>query len=58
MSTQITKNTFEKFYDDTYKSVLKYTICHCNNLEDVNDIIQDIKQLFSDKNCTGGALWR
>ena len=42
MSTQITKNTFEKFYDDTYKSVLKYTICHCNNLEDVNDIIQDI----------------
>lgn len=42
MSTQITKDTFEKFYDDTYKNVLKYTICHCNNLDDVNDIIQDI----------------
>lgn len=42
MSTQITKNTFEKFYDDTYKSVLKYTICHCDNLDDVNDIVQDI----------------
>lgn len=42
MSTQITKNTFESFYNTTYKNVLRYTICHCSNLDDVNDIIQDI----------------
>lgn len=41
MGTQITKETFEFLYNNTYKSILKYTICHCRNLEDVNDIIQD-----------------
>ena len=42
MGTHITKETFEFLYNNTYKSVLKYTICHCRNLDDVNDIIQDI----------------
>mgnify|MGYP004453552999 FL=1 len=42
MGTHITKETFEFLYNSTYKSVLKYTICHCKNLDDVNDIIQDI----------------
>lgn len=42
MSTHITKETFEFLYNNTYKNVLKYTICHCKNLDDVNDIIQDI----------------
>lgn len=42
MGTHITKETFEFLYNNTYKNVLKYTICHCKNLEDVNDIIQDI----------------
>lgn len=42
MSTHITKDTFEFLYNSTYKNVLKYTICHCRNLDDVNDIIQDI----------------
>ena len=41
MGTQITKETFESIYNNTYKSILKYTICHCRNLDDVNDIIQD-----------------
>ena len=41
MGTQITKETFEFLYNNTYKSILKYTICHCRNLDDVNDIIQD-----------------
>jgi RNA polymerase sigma-70 factor (ECF subfamily) len=42
MGTHITKETFEFLYNNTYKNVLKYTICHCKNLDDVNDIIQDI----------------
>lgn len=42
MGTQITEETFEILYNSTYKNVLKYTICHCRNLHDVNDIIQDI----------------
>ncbi len=42
MSTQITINSFEKFYNDTYKKVLKFTICQCKDLDDVNDIIQEI----------------
>ena len=42
MGTHITKEMFEFIYNSTYKNVLKYTICHCRNLDDVNDIIQDI----------------
>lgn len=42
MGTHITKESFEFIYRNTYKNVLKYTICHCRNLDDVNDIIQDI----------------
>lgn len=42
MGTHITKETFEFLYNNTYKNILKYTICHCGNLDDVNDIIQDI----------------
>lgn len=32
---------FEKIYNDTYKYLLKFIIIHCNNINDVNDIIQD-----------------
>lgn len=42
MSEQINKETFEFIYNNTYKAVLKYTIYHCKNLDDVNDIIQEI----------------
>lgn len=42
MSTDITKETFEILYNNTYKNILKYTICHCKNLDDANDIIQDV----------------
>ncbi len=42
MGTHITKETFEFLYNNTYQNVLRYTICHCRNLDDVNDIIQDI----------------
>ena len=48
MSTEITKETFELIYKETYNSVLKYVLCHCNNIDDVNDIIQDIyAELYS-----------
>ena len=42
MSTKITKDTFEFIYKETYNNVLKYVLCHCNSIDDVNDIIQDI----------------
>lgn len=32
---------FEKIYDKTYNKTLKYIICKCSNIEDVNDIIQE-----------------
>ncbi|MBP3255209.1 MAG: sigma-70 family RNA polymerase sigma factor [Clostridia bacterium] len=41
MSIKITKETFEEMYQNTYNNILRYIICHCNDLDDVNDIIQD-----------------
>lgn len=32
---------FEKIYNSTYNQILKFIICRCSNLEDVNDIIQE-----------------
>jgi len=32
---------FNKIYENTYNNVLKYIICKCSNIEDVNDIIQE-----------------
>ena len=42
MGINITRDTFQFLYNNTYRNVLKYTICHCRNLDDVNDIVQDI----------------
>ena len=42
MSTQLSIETFEEIYNLTYNKVLKYTICNCSNLDEVNDTIQDI----------------
>lgn len=39
MKVQIDK--FEKIYNDTYNRTLKYIVVKCNNIEDVNDIMQD-----------------
>ncbi len=36
----ITKE-FEKIYQKTYYQILKYIICKCHHLEDVNDLVQD-----------------
>ena len=32
---------FEKIYNDTYAGTLKYVVLRCNNMDDINDIIQD-----------------
>lgn len=41
MSTLIKLNNFEKIYNKTYNKVLRYIICKCQNLEDVNEMLQD-----------------
>lgn len=41
MSTQVNEEDFEKIYRETYNKTLKFAIIRCNNLNDVNDIIQD-----------------
>ena len=48
-------NEFNEIYDKTYDIVVKYVVCKCNNVDDVNDIIQDIyialyKQLLKNNN--------
>ena len=41
MSAQISLENFEEIYKATYNSTLKYIICKCSNIEDVNDLLQD-----------------
>lgn len=37
----MTDERFEQIYKDTYNYVLKYIISNCENVQDINDIIQD-----------------
>lgn len=46
MSTQKNLKKFQKIYDQTYNKTLKYAICKCNNLDDVDDIIQNTYMNF------------
>jgi len=41
MSAQRPQNFFEQIYNDTYDDLLRYVVFKCNNLDDVNDIIQE-----------------
>lgn len=41
MVDKIYLEKFEGIYNKTYQKVLKYIVCHCSNIEDVNDIIQE-----------------
>ena len=41
MSTQLTLENFQQIYNTSYQRVLRYIICKCSNMEDVNDLIQD-----------------
>ena len=49
MFEQKNLNLFEKIYNDTYNSLLKYVICKCSNVNDINDIIQDTYLEFYNK---------
>ena len=42
MIDQHNLNKFNEIYNKTYNLVVKYVVCKCNNIDDVNDIIQDI----------------
>lgn len=41
MSTQLSLENFEEIYNSTYSRTLKYIICKCSNIDDVNDLIQE-----------------
>lgn len=40
MST-LNEQKFEEIYKKTYHKVLKYILCKCQNLDDVNELLQD-----------------
>ncbi len=42
VASQETLNKFNTLYEDTYKSISKYIVCNCQNIEDVKDILQNI----------------
>lgn len=37
---------FTRIYEETYDDVLKYVVCHCARLDDVNEIIQETYLAF------------
>ena len=41
MNTKAELKDFENLYQTTYNTTLKFIIVNCNNLDDINDIIQD-----------------
>lgn len=41
MFEQKEPQSFERLYEASYHSVLKFVVLKCNNIDDVNDIIQD-----------------
>lgn len=42
MASWETLNTFDELYYLTYQDVLKYVVCHCNNIDNIKDIVQNI----------------
>lgn len=41
MIDQINLKKFNEIYDKTYSKVLKFVVCKCFDIEDVNDIVQE-----------------
>lgn len=41
MIDQLYLKQFNKIYEETYNHVLKFIVCRCSNMDDINDIIQD-----------------
>ena len=33
---------FDELYDNSYRDISKYVVCHCSYIEDVKDILQNI----------------
>ena len=42
MNVQDALKIFNKYYNDTYENVLKYVVCKCLNMNDIEDIMQEI----------------
>ncbi len=42
MIDQKALNTFDKVYNESYSTVLKYVVCNCSNVEDIKDIVQNV----------------
>ena len=42
MNVQDALKLFNKYYNDTYEYVLKYVVCKCLNMADIEDIMQEI----------------
>lgn len=42
MIDQETLNKFDKLYNESYKNILKYVICNCSNVKDVEYIVQNV----------------
>lgn len=41
MGTKLSLENFEEIYNSTYNATLKYIICKCSNIEDINDLLQE-----------------
>ena len=41
MINQKNLEQFNRIYDESYDNTLKFIVCKCSNMEDVNDIIQE-----------------
>lgn len=42
MIDQVSLIKFNEVYEKTYHNVVKFVVCKCSNMDDVNDIIQEI----------------
>ncbi len=42
MINQKNLKIFNKIYDKTYNEVVKFMVCKCSNMDDVNDIVQEV----------------
>ena len=55
MGTQIQEKDFEQIYRQTYNMLIRYIVVKCNNIDDINDILQEtyielLKKIRKQKN--------
>ena len=41
LSVKLTREIFKEIYQETYNNTLRFIVVKCNNMENINDIIQD-----------------